>query len=83
MGDSAIERLSERVSERLSAFGLDSLTARFLALGLISNQYRHIHLRNTNLILVKSTSITGHVLQVNRQKRSPFNRDTIARQLDE
>ncbi len=28
MGDSAIERLSEHVSERLSAFGLDSLTAK-------------------------------------------------------
>ncbi len=28
MGDSAIERLSERFSERLSAFGLDSLTAK-------------------------------------------------------
>jgi hypothetical protein len=26
MGNSAIERLSERVSERLSAFGLDSFT---------------------------------------------------------
>jgi hypothetical protein len=28
MGDSAIERLSKRVSKRLSAFGLDSLTAK-------------------------------------------------------